>query len=54
MLSIIAFFVVGFCGVVFVTIWFRTANKELSAARNSLLALDRKIRLDTYFFLLGT
>lgn len=50
--SFIAYFVAGFCGAGFVAIWFRSAYKELSAARNSLLDLERQIHLHERFFFL--
>lgn len=40
----------GICGAGFVTIWFWTAYKELSAARNSLLDLEQQIRLHERFY----
>jgi hypothetical protein len=45
MSSIIAYFVAGICGVAFVTIWFRTVYKELSAARNGLAGLEEQMLL---------
>lgn len=45
MSSIIAYCVAGICAAGFVTIWFSTAYKELSAARNSLTDLEEQLRL---------
>ena len=43
--TIIACFIAGICVAGFVTIWFTTAYKELSAKRNSLAALEEQLRL---------
>lgn len=43
--TLIACFVAGICVAGFVTIWFSTAVKELSAKRNSLAALEEQLRL---------
>lgn len=43
--TLIACFVAGICVAGFVSIWFSTAFKELSAKRNSLAALEEQLRL---------
>ena len=43
--TIIACFFAGICAAGFVTIWFTTAFKELSAKRNSLADLQEQYRL---------
>lgn len=46
----IAYFVACVCVAGFVTIWFTTANKELSAKRDSLAALEEQLRLHERLF----
>lgn len=43
--TLIACFIAGICVAGFVTIWFSTAFKELSAKRNSLVALEEQLDL---------
>lgn len=43
--TLIACFIAGICATGFVTIWFTTAFKELSAKRNSLADLEEQLRL---------
>jgi hypothetical protein len=43
--TIIACFIAGVCLAGFLTIWFWTAYKELSAKRNSLTDLEDQLRL---------
>ncbi len=43
--TLIACFVAGICVAGFVTIWFTTAFKELSAKQNNLTALEEQLRL---------
>lgn len=43
--TLIACFIAGICAAGFVTIWFTSAYKELSAKRNSLADLERQMRL---------
>ena len=43
--TLIASFIAGICVVGFVTIWFTTAFKELSAKRNSFADLEEQLRL---------
>ncbi len=43
--TIIAYFIAGVCLAGFVTIWFWTAYKELSAKQNNLADLEAQLRL---------
>lgn len=43
--TLIACFIAGICVAGFLTIWFTTAYKELSAKRNSLSDLEEQLRL---------
>lgn len=48
--TLIACFIAGICATGFVSIWFTTAFKELSAKQNSLAALEEQLRLHERLF----
>ena len=49
--TFIACFIAGICVAGFVTIWFTTAYKELSAKQNSLADLEEQMRLHEGLYL---